>query len=104
MSQCLSGGNKSYSILSIPFQIYNHSNGALHETDATPPILTIVLSVVEMGEYGMTEHLNGIGKVDTMFSHVLPVLLLIPFELHTDSVYTCCRYVNSEVLKMPTTE
>ena len=41
----------------------------------------------------MPEDFNGIGKVDAMFSHVLPVLLLIPFELHGDSVYTLRSYV-----------
>jgi len=96
MTQRLSRGDDSDTILTIPFQVYNDNNGVLHKPDANPPVLTIILTVVKTGKHGMSEYINGIGESNTMFAYVLSVFRLIPLELHINSVYTLCGYVKSE--------
>jgi len=93
MSQRLSYGDDTDAILIIPLQIHDNNNGILHKTDTDPSILSIVLTIIQICEQRVTEHLNSIHEIDTVSTYILTVFLLIPFELHSTIVYTICLYV-----------
>ena len=50
----------------------------------------------------MSEDLGRVGEVDSVPTHVLPILVFVPLELHPTSVYTGGIYVKSQVRKLPT--
>ena len=49
-----------------------------------PPLFTILLMIITIYEHGSMKHHMDIGKINTMFTDICFVLLVIPLELHTD--------------------